>query len=192
MEIESKSRLGSFLMSEDKLLLNRFKRGDMEALRQIYEKYKRYLMALALSFTGERGSAEDVVHDVFVSFAEIALDLKLRSSLKGYLSTSVVNRVRGLRRGNKRAVRSYDWRGEAASDVKSPEGYAIFSEEAERIERLVGELPFEQREVVMLHLQSGLKFREIAKCQRSSVNTVISRYRYGLEKIRSKLNGELK
>ena len=36
-----------------------------------------------------------------------------------------------------------------------------------------------------------MKFREIAKSQHASINTVQSRYRYGLEKLRSLLNGEV-
>jgi hypothetical protein len=41
------------------------------------------------------------------------------------------------------------------------------------------------------HLQGRLKFREIAKIQETSVKTALSRYRYGLDKLRSILNGEV-
>jgi DNA-directed RNA polymerase specialized sigma24 family protein len=52
-------------------------------------------------------------------------------------------------------------------------------------------LPYEQREVVVLHLQGNLKFTQIADMRSTSVNTIRSRYRYGLEKLRSELNGEV-
>ncbi len=52
-------------------------------------------------------------------------------------------------------------------------------------------LPYEQREVLMLHLHSGMKFRQIAETQGVSTNTVQGRYRYGLDKLRSMLNGEV-
>ncbi|UCD53656.1 MAG: hypothetical protein JSW27_17745 [Phycisphaerales bacterium] len=42
---------------------------------------------------------------------------------------------------------------------------------------------------MVLHLQVGMKFREIAVSQDVSINTVRSRYRYGLERLRSLLNG---
>jgi RNA polymerase sigma-70 factor (ECF subfamily) len=54
------------------------------------------------------------------------------------------------------------------------------------------ELPDEQREIVVLHLQGRMPFREIARLQGISVNTAMSRYRYGLDKLRSALDGELK
>ena len=77
------------------------------------------------------------------------------------------------------------------SSAASPDGEAIFGEESRLLSRAVEELPYEQREVVMLHLRGGLKFAEIAQSQNVSINTVLGRYRYGLEKLRSKLNGEV-
>jgi len=56
---------------------------------------------------------------------------------------------------------------------------------------ILARLPFEQREVVVLHLRAGMKFRQIAKLQDISVNTIKGRYRYGLSKLRSILNGEV-
>ena len=52
-------------------------------------------------------------------------------------------------------------------------------------------LPYEQKEVVMLHLHGGMMFKHIAKSQHVSINTVQSRYRYALDKLRSLLNGEM-
>ena len=42
-----------------------------------------------------------------------------------------------------------------------------------------------------LHLQAQMSFRQIAEAQDVSINTVMSQYRYGLQKLRSLLNGEL-
>jgi RNA polymerase sigma-70 factor (ECF subfamily) len=52
-------------------------------------------------------------------------------------------------------------------------------------------LPDEQRETILLHLQAGLKFREIAHAQGTSAKTAWSRYRYGRDRLRSLLNGEV-
>ena len=53
------------------------------------------------------------------------------------------------------------------------------------------QLPYEQREAVALHLSSGLTFRQIARHQSSSISTAKGRYRYGLDRLRSILNGRL-
>ncbi|MEA3226372.1 MAG: sigma factor-like helix-turn-helix DNA-binding protein, partial [Planctomycetota bacterium] len=52
--------------------------------------------------------------------------------------------------------------------------------------------PYEQREVLILHSYSGMKFRTIAKQQGVSINTAQGRYRYALDKLRSILNGEVR
>ncbi len=72
-----------------------------------------------------------------------------------------------------------------------PLSRAIFDEELRRLADALALLPYEQREVVVLHLKGDLTFREIAAVQGGSINTVQSRYRYGIEKLRSLLNGEV-
>ena len=74
-------------MLEDKLLVWKFKRGDKDSFCRIYEKYRDDLLRLALSLLNETGAAEDIVHDVFVSFIHNADNFRLTGSLKGYLST---------------------------------------------------------------------------------------------------------
>ena len=59
-------------MLEDKLLVLKCRRGSRDAMCRIYEKYKDYLLTLAKGLLSEQAAAEDVVHDVFVSFAESA------------------------------------------------------------------------------------------------------------------------
>jgi RNA polymerase sigma-70 factor (ECF subfamily) len=52
------------------------------------------------------------------------------------------------------------------------------------------QLPYEQREVFILHVQGDMTFQQIAEQIGASINTVQSRYRYGIEKLRSLLNTE--
>jgi RNA polymerase sigma-70 factor (ECF subfamily) len=76
-------------------------------------------------------------------------------------------------------------------DSDKPELWIIRSEELDNLNNAMAQLPYPQREVVILHVQGGMKFKAIAKSQNVSVNTVLSRYRYGLDKLRSLLNGEV-
>jgi RNA polymerase sigma-70 factor (ECF subfamily) len=70
--------------------------------------------------------------------------------------------------------------------------WIIQSEELKRWSDAMAQLPYEQREVVILHLRAGMKFRQIARLQDISINTIKGRYRYGLDKLRSILNREVK
>jgi DNA-directed RNA polymerase specialized sigma24 family protein len=85
-------------MLEDRLLILRFNRGDRSVLHRIYDKYKDDLATLAAALLMDVSSAEDVVHDVFISFLSLAGHFKLTSSLKGYLATCVANRARNVTR----------------------------------------------------------------------------------------------
>jgi DNA-directed RNA polymerase specialized sigma24 family protein len=52
------------------------------------------------------------------------------------------------------------------------------------------QLPFEQKEVIVLHVHGRLRFTQIAKQRGRSVNTVRSQYRYGIQKLNALLNHE--
>jgi RNA polymerase sigma-70 factor (ECF subfamily) len=178
-------------MFEDKWLLWKLKQGRSEALCQIYEKYKNTLLNLAIALSNNRAIAEDIVHDCFVSFAQSANKLQLRTSLKSYLSASVANRVRNLGRDRIKSALDVEELEIAGPDSNQPERLAMSNERAGKINSALTQLSYEQREVIVLHFQSGLTFKEISESQSVSVNTIQSRYRYGIDKLRSILDGEV-
>ncbi len=176
---------------EDKWLIWRFNRGDYDAVRLVYEKYKDDLLALAQSLLYDNAAAEDAVHDVFMTFLQLKR-FRLTGSLKSYLATCVANTARNIIRAKARHGQEPLEEAQAVESVAAgPDGAAITGEESRLVNRALGELPYEQREVVLLHLRGGMKFAEIARSQNVSVNTAQGRYRYGLEKLRTKLNGEI-
>ncbi len=175
----------------DRELLEQLRKGRGEALRGVYERYKDSMLALAIALSRDRFMAEDVVHDVFVAFAGVAPTLHLRSSLRSYLLTAVANRVRSLKRRPRLQVAvaevSDNRRQETTPD---PVNAAVNAELVERVCRAVEELPEEQRETVVLRLQAGLSFRQIARIQGASIGTILSRYRYSLGKLRRAVDHE--
>jgi len=179
-------------MIEDKLLILRFKRGRPEALRQIYDKYKVELLRYAMTLVGNLHTAEDIVHDVFVSFAQSADRIGLTGSLKGYLVTSVLNRVRNhVRDGSRRGEGPLDEADLLPCREPGPQQWAILSEELSLLSEALQQLPYEQREVICSHMEMDLTFAQIAVLQKASLNTVKGRYRYGIERLRSVLNGKV-
>jgi len=179
-------------MIEDELLKWRFKHGSKDALRRIYEKYLNHLLTLAMALLNDAGRAEDVVHDVFVSFAGSAKDFKLGGNLKSYLTTCVMNRARDRIRANRRSSMPLEAAETISSNFNGPEHAIICSEESQRLNRAIAQLPAEQREVIALRLKGEITFSQIAKLHNVSVNTIQGRYRYGLNKLRSVLNGKVK
>ncbi len=173
---------------EDKLLVWQLKRGSRSALRRIYEKYRSDLLRIASGLLLERAQAEDAVHDVFATFVESCRHFQLTGSLRGYLVACVANRARNINRSKTRRT-AIELRGTQGSvpDSKRPGEWIANNEEFQRVCKAMGKLPYEQREAVALRVQGGMKFREIACHQQTSVKTALSRYRYGMEKLHSLL-----
>jgi RNA polymerase sigma-70 factor, ECF subfamily len=179
---------------EDRLLLWRFRFGSADALRRIYEKYSRDMFTLAAALVRDKAGAEDIVHDVFVSFAQSSQSAPGISNLKAYLMTAAANRARDMLRTGS------GWHGQKRSvAMMSPENLAdvdaavasdnltalIKDEELQQLTSALAQLPYEQQEAILLHERNGLTFKAIAAHQEVSINTVQSRYRYGLDKLRS-------
>ena len=178
-------------MIEDELLKWKFKSGSKDALQRIYEKYRDFLLTLAMALVNDAGLAEDIVQDVFVIFAQSSSTFKLRGSLKSFLATCTLNRCRDQIRTRKRQPLSLDEDTLIPSDFDPPDRRMITDEQSRLVATAMAKLPYEQREVIALHLNAAMKLRHIAGLQNVSVSTIKGRYRYGLQKLRSALNGRL-
>ena len=144
-------------MLEDKVLIWKFKCGSGKALCRIYEKYKKDLLRLAAILSNNACDAEDIVHDVFISFAQSAEMFKLSGNLKSFLLTCVANRARNKNRANqRRQTDGLDKAESVISQSKTPEQWMIQNEELRRWSDIMAQLPYEQRETVILHLRAGM------------------------------------
>jgi RNA polymerase sigma factor (sigma-70 family) len=176
---------------EDKQLVLDCKRGSREALTRIYQKYKDDLLLLAMALLNDRSAAQDVVHDVFLSFVNGLDTFRLTGSLKGYLLTCVANHARNWNKAQRRRGRLAGQPDEEpAADGDAPLDAMLCNEQLSLLSGALAELPVEQREIIMLRLHGALTFRAIAGVQGIPADTVKSRYRYGLEKLRFLLNGK--
>ena len=169
---------------EDKLLVLRCKRGSQKALECIYEKYKKDLLVLVISLLQDTSAAEDVVHDVFVSFIQAIEKFQLTGSLKGYLLTCAANRARNENKAKHRQIVESDPAEPVSSDADQPPSSIICNEQLKQLSNAMIQLPYDQREAIILHFQAGMTFKAIAKSLCISSNTVKSRYRYGLDKLK--------
>jgi RNA polymerase sigma-70 factor (ECF subfamily) len=179
-------------MLREMQLVWRFNRGHTDALREIYEQHKHDLVTLATTLLIDKSEAEDVVHDVFVGFTQTGGRFRLTGSLKGFLCTCVANRARNRNKSKRKQDSGEATVAEpAAPDNERPDLAAMFGEELRHVGGALAELPYEQREVVVLRLRGGMRFRAIARVQGVSTNTVQGRYRYGLDKLKTLLDGQI-
>jgi RNA polymerase sigma-70 factor (ECF subfamily) len=179
-------------MLDDKILAWQFRKGSRAALCRIYEKYYDYLLTVATALLHDVNAAEDVVHDSFLKLLKSAHLLNLQRSLKWYLVACVSNRARDILRGRRHEIVSLDESVSLQSGVCGPVSTAISNEEMQIISEALKQLPYEQREVVVLHTRGRMTFKAIAELRQVSVRTIHSQYRYGLDKLKTLLNGQVK
>jgi RNA polymerase sigma-70 factor (ECF subfamily) len=179
-------------MLEDYAAIREFNRGNREVLRRVYEKYKVDLVTLAAALLYDKDAAQDVVQDVFVSLIKSADRFRPTGSLKGYLTVCVANNARNRNKAKQRHKSvGLDEAVPITSNSERPDLAVMFGEQSRQLTLALAQLPYEQREVLLLHLYSGMKFKAIARLNGKSVNTIKGRYRYGLNKLRSLLDSEM-
>jgi RNA polymerase sigma-70 factor (ECF subfamily) len=173
-------------MLEDKILTWKLNRGHKKVLRDIYEKYKHELVTLSAALLNNKDAAEDVVHDVFLKLIKANGNFNIKTNLKGYLMTAVANTARNkIKSAGKRNAVAISEDIIQDEQSKTPETFTIFEQDKHHLILALNRLPYEQKEVILLRIYSGLKFKTIAQSLNESINTVQGRYRYGLNKLRS-------
>jgi len=154
-------------------------RPSDEWIGQVYDRYGAALYRYALMVLADPAGAADVVQTVFVAL----LRRRSRPDVDAhYLRRAVRNECFTALR-----VRRRDVLASASPLLETMEGQRERPAERLALEQALRELPPEQREVVHVKAFEGLTFQEIADLIGESINTVASRYRYGIEKLRAYL-----
>jgi RNA polymerase sigma-70 factor (ECF subfamily) len=180
------------MMVEDRLLIWKCKCGSKAAFQRIYEKYESDLRTLADSLLKDKMDAEDVVQDVFVSLLQAVEKFSLRSNLKGYLMTCVANKSRDyFRKRQKQQNVAVNKAEQMISDTNEPVQLVVHSKDVRKLSYAIKQLSYEQREAIVLRLHGEMKFKTIAGLQKVSIKTAHSRYRHGIDRLKSILDGEM-
>lgn len=166
--------------------LQRLQLGDAEALGEIYDAFSRPLYRYALTLLLREADAEDAIHNVFMKLVDLARQKSCRiDNLKSYLFRALRNEALDMierrKLGEDKIRAMSNGMIHAASDRITPL-------EAARINEALKRLPREQREVVMLKVFDDMTFAEIAELTGAPLDTVASRYRYGMKKLEEMLH----
>ena len=146
-----------------------------------------------MALLGDVATAEDVVQDVFLSLLRLSGRLKFTGSLRGYLATCVVNGTRNIIRAHRRHPMSeLDEADPIPAEDMRPDDAAIIKEQLDQLKWALSQLPYPQREVLVLRVYGQMTFKEIARQQGIPTNTALGRYRYAIDRLRSLLNSEVR
>lgn len=154
-------------IASDQVLIAAINRGDSAAFEQLYERYRQWVVKLALRFTHDEDLALDVMQEVFIYFLKKFPGFQLRCELKTFLYPAVRNTALSLRRKSERLV------SDEAALAQAPAAEAASG--TDEVLAVVATLPEQQREVLLLRFLDGLALNEIALALEIPLGTVKSR-----------------
>ncbi|MBA4386836.1 MAG: RNA polymerase subunit sigma-24 [Verrucomicrobia bacterium] len=182
----------------DRELLERYAKGDVDALGRLVERHRRGLYGFVVNMTRNTAEADDVFQDVWVKVIR-RMETYTEQNFGGWLLKIARNVV--IDRSRKR-------KPDISLDAETEEGGSMMQtlkakdpdptqgldagHLGKRIALAVEKLPDEQKEVFVMRVQSDLSFKEIAEIQGVSINTALARMQYALAKLRAILGNEYK
>lgn len=173
-------------MTEQSDIIQAIQRGDASRFETLVEPYLPRLRRELLAVTRSPRDVDDLLQDTLLrawrALPTYVDDGRFESWLRTIARNVGLNEVR---RRIARSIARVDSLEECEPppDRTTPEDAAIAAGKLVEIERLFAELPAEQREVFVLHLLSGMSFKDIAEQQDVSINTALGR----MHRVRQKL-----
>jgi len=177
----------------DEQIIAALAQRDLSALEELYERYSKVAYSLAYRIVGDRGSAEDVVQDAFLSVWRQAQTYKAeRGKARTWLMSIVHHRsIDRLRSGaSANNTIPYDELPESEDQTKPSIWQQAWSHlRGDVVRRALDRLPAEQKKSIELAYFSGYTQTEIAELMGVPLGTVKGRMRIGLQKLRAMLDG---
>lgn len=174
-----------------------FQAGDARAFEALVRRHRGAVYQYLLRQAGTPARAEDLLQETWLRVLRGARDYTPKARFTTWVYTIARNlSVDSARKESYRQAASLEQTGDDAArplserlpgQGPSPERGAHNAELRPLLERALGALPEEQREVFVLREFSGVPFKEIAEVTGVSENTVKSRMRYALEALRRRL-----
>lgn len=160
-------------MHIDGKVIERFRMGDVQAFRMIYDAHNKPLYHFAYSYLKDSFEAEEIIQDVFLKVWEKRNEIDEEKSFTSYLYRITVNKVFNelKHRVVKKKYELYALKLDPESDY-TPESSIQYNELNTKIENLLSQLHEQQRRIFVMSRWKGLSNAEIAQDLSLSVRTV--------------------
>jgi RNA polymerase sigma-70 factor (ECF subfamily) len=179
----------------EELIRAALRRDDPAACELLWDRYAGDLLAFLQAVLCSRQDAEDVLQTVFVLIVRKRRYLANARCLDAYVYQMGRNEATSFLRQRRRKrpiegdpqhdISRWGTQSDAQPWMVAAEPADTSHEVTEALQAALTRLPPVQREIVVLKTYKDKTLREIAEMLDLSLNTVASRYRYGLEKLRA-------
>jgi RNA polymerase sigma-70 factor (ECF subfamily) len=180
----------------DEHLMLRYRDGDAAAFDLLYERHRSGLYRFILRLCPNRGEADEIFQDVWMNLINARARYQPSAKFRTFLFQIARNRVIDIvRRSRDDRTLSLDEELGAtgttladqlpAAHTLEPQAIAERGAAARELRAAIAGLPFVQREALLLHEEGGLSLDEIANLTGAQRETVKSRLRYALGRLRA-------
>lgn len=172
----------------DEELMMQYRDGDLLAFEMLYRRHKDPLYRYLLRGCAHPDSAAELFQDVWAGLIRARAGYEPRARFSTWLYRLAHNRlIDQLRLAPRAPLPLEEELIPAAAEHERPEAQALAGEAGRRLRQALRALPAEQCEAFLLHEEAGLSLEEIAEVSGVGRETVKSRLRYALAKLREAL-----
>lgn len=176
----------------DRQLLNQYVSGDHSSISRLIERYERRIRDYIHMMVKDNDLTDDILQETLIKAVRVIDEGRYTDNGK-FLSwilriahNQVIDHFRAAKQHRKvnESESGYDLLGTLRFAEGTIEDELVSLQIEQEVRDLIGQLPPEQREVVMMRYYSGLSFKEIAEQTQVSINTALGRMRYALINLR--------
>ena len=179
--------------ASDEALMRAWVEGDVTAFDQLYSRHRGRLYRYLLRQLRDQATADELFQDVWQRVISARVGWKPEAAFSTWLFRNAHNRLADHWRASSYrppAPADADERAARIPDPDTPERTLSEFEQRRLLQLALAALPAEQREVLLLRLEQELTLEEIGAITGVGRETVKSRLRYAMEKLRARLPDE--
>jgi RNA polymerase sigma-70 factor (ECF subfamily) len=172
-------------MQEDKKLIEKYLKGDEKALEVLISKYLKPIYNFIFCYVQNQQDAEDLTQETFLKMWRNLKKFKKEKNFENWLFTIAKNTCFDFLRKKRRNLILNAENLEIVADL-TPSLLEKMEKESllEKLKKEIEKLPFKMKEVIDLHYNFGLNFREISEILGEPMNTVKSRHKRAISKLK--------
>jgi len=169
-------------MDEDIQLVERYLKGDAEAVEALVVKYQKRVYSIVYRMTRNVEDARDLTQKTFINVIEGIRRFRKESSFKTWIYRIAVNTSLTHLKGNRREERELD--ESIMGNHPGTLSAIIEKEKRDFIRKGLDELPERQRLAVILRAYEGLSCSETAQIMGCSEGAVKAHYHHGVKRLK--------
>ncbi len=174
--------------SDEQLVAQYLKQNKEEALECLIKRYLSLIYSISRKYTGDKDNASDITQEVFVKVWQNLSKFDQSKSFRNWIFAIAKNTALDwLKKKSalpfstlESSQEDYNFSENLADETVSMADQLDLKETSKKLTFVLSQIPASYNSVIKLHVNDGLKFREIAESLKEPINTVKSRYRRGL------------